>query len=330
MSSPTAVATAPGKLFLTGEYVVLGGAPALVLAVDRRARVEATLQAGPLVVESVADGTCDVIADPLLGELPGGDARAVVAAARSLGIGAPTRIGGTVRVDSRTFLADGRKLGLGRSAAALVAAVAALSSAAGSYTRARTVEAAIAGHALLQNGLGSGADVAAAVHGGLVEVRRRGPEMAVVPRGLPIGLHVVVGWSGESAATTPLLARFAGAREHGARTLSGLAAEAERAAAAVAAGDAEGLLAATDASGRLLERLGHDLDLPIVTPGLARLVSAARGLGIAVKPSGAGGGDCGVALARSAGEAAALEDAWRAAGIEPLALGLAAEGVALG
>jgi phosphomevalonate kinase len=323
----SAVATAPGKLFLTGEYVVLGGAPALVLAVDRRARVRLDLADGPLVIESVADATCDTLADALAGELPGGDARAVVAALRSLGLG---HVGGRVEVDTSDFLAGGQKLGLGRSAAALVAAAAALLSARGGYTHARTLEAAIAGHALLQNGLGSGADVAAAVHGGVVEVRRRGRELTVAARDLPAGIHVAVGWSGESAATAPLLSRFVAAREHGAAALSQLGTEAERAAAAVLRGDAEDLLAATDASGRLLERLGRDLDLPIVTPGLARLMARARRLGAAVKPSGAGGGDCGVALVRSPAEVTALHEAWRADGITPLPLRIATAGVALG
>jgi phosphomevalonate kinase len=323
----SAVATAPGKLFLTGEYVVLGGAPALVLAVDRRARVRLHLGDGPLVIESVADGAHDTIADALVGELPGGDARAVVAALRSLGF---EHVGGRVEVDTTDFLAGGQKLGLGRSAAALVAAAAAFLSARGGFTPERTLEAATAGHALLQNGLGSGADVAAAVHGGVVEVRRRGRELAVAARDLPAGIHVAVGWSGESAATTPLLSRFVAAREHGAATLSQLGTEAERAAAAVLRGDPEELLVATDAPGRLLERLGGDLDLPIVTPGLARLMAAARRLGAAVKPSGAGGGDCGVALVRSPAAVAALHEAWRADGITPLPLRIAGAGVTLG
>jgi phosphomevalonate kinase len=327
MSAGAMRATAPGKLFLTGEYVVLGGAPALVVAIDRRASVEVSPDEGPLVVESAADGTRDEIRDALDGELPGGDARAVVAAVRSLGLG---HLGGRVHVDTRHFLAGGQKLGLGRSAAALVAAAAAFLAARGAFVPARALEAAVAGHALLQNGLGSGADVAAAVHGGLVEVRRRGRELAVAARDVPAGLEIVVGWSGESAATAPLVSRFVAAREHGAATLSQLGAEAERAAVAVAGGDADALLDATDASGRLLERLGHDLDLPIVTPGLARLMATARRLGAAVKPSGAGGGDCGVALVRSSAAAAALREAWRADGIEPLPLAVAASGVTLG
>ena len=327
MSAVPATASAPGKLFLTGEYVVLGGAPALVLAVDRRARVDVTLADGPLIVDSVADAASEEFRDSLAGPLPGGDARAVVAAVRSLGLG---HLGGRVHVDTRDLLAGGAKLGLGRSAAALVAAAAACLSAHGRFTPARTLDAAIAGHALLQNGLGSGADVAAAVQGGLVEVRRRGPELAIAPREIPTGLEVVVGWSGESAATAPLLARFVAAHERGAATLSRLGIEAEAAAAAVVRGDAGALLAATDASGRLLEQLGRDLDLPIVTPALARLMTIARRLGAAVKPSGAGGGDCGVALVSSVAAATVLREAWQADGIEPLRLGATTAGVTLG
>ena len=41
-----AVATAPGKLVVLGEYAVLGNAPALVMAVDRRCRAEIVTRDG--------------------------------------------------------------------------------------------------------------------------------------------------------------------------------------------------------------------------------------------------------------------------------------------
>src|SRR5262249_59369926 len=77
----TVRASAPGKLFLTGEWAVLRGAPALVAAVDRR--VSVTIEPGTdgVVVESLAEGRADRLnlgsADA---PLPRGDARALQAA----------------------------------------------------------------------------------------------------------------------------------------------------------------------------------------------------------------------------------------------------------
>ena len=50
-------------------------------------------------------------------------------------------------------------------------------------------------------------------------------------------------------------------------------------------------------------------------------------MGAAAKPSGAGGGDCGIALATSEAQADAVRAAWRAEGIVPLPVAIAAEGV---
>jgi phosphomevalonate kinase len=77
----------------------------------------------------------------------------------------------------------------------------------------------------------------------------------------------------------------------------------------------------------VLEWLGREAGIPVVTPALARLVAAARRAGAAAKPSGAGGGDCGIALVDSPARADAVRAAWRAAGIVPLAIAIAAHGV---
>src|SRR5207245_2975530 len=74
-------------------------------------------------------------------------------------------------------------------------------------------------------------------------------------------------------------------------------------------------------------RLGDETGMPIVTPALARLVAAARRVGAAAKPSGAGGGDCGIALVTSAAQADAVVAAWRAEGIVPLPVAITVEGV---
>jgi phosphomevalonate kinase len=329
-------ARAPGKLFLTGEYAVLAGAPALVAAVDRHAcvRVELAERRGPLVVESLAEGERRTVADVEAGELPQGDVGCVIAALRATrACREDARLAAAVTVDSRSFLDGAQKLGLGRSAATLAAMVGALLAAAGDTDRQHVLAAAVSANVLFQAGLGSGGDVAASVHGGLVEVIRRAGDLHATRRRLPAGLHLVAGWTGESASTVPLLRRFASAQQgaaEGPATLAALCAVAARAAGAVADGDAAGLADAVDRSADLLAQLGGEVGIPIVTPALARLVRAARGVGAAAKPSGAGGGDCGIALAHSAEQAAAVRAAWEAEGITPLALALAPDGVTVG
>jgi len=323
-------ASAPGKLFVTGEYAVLAGAPALLAAVDRRALVHIALEpgAGALEAESLAEGTRRVIHDPEREPLGGGDAGAVLAALRIVRAAAPSlaAMRAQVVVDTRTFLVDGEKLGLGRSAATVTAAVAAFLAGVGRHDRGEILEAALAAHALFQDGRGSGADVAAAARGGVLEFRRDGARVAVTTRALPRGLHLLVGWSGEGGATDPMLRRFAAGTGEP-RSLRELSAVAERAAAAVERGDGAALLDAVASTADLLARLGDEVGIPIVTPALARLVAAARRVGAAAKPSGAGGGDCGIALATSEAQADAVRAAWRAEGIVPLSVAIAAEGV---
>src|SRR5439155_1246008 len=201
--------------------------------------------AGALEAESLAEGTRRVIHDPEREPLGGGDAGAVLAALRIVRAAMPSlaAMRAQVVVDTRTFLADGEKLGLGRSAATVTAAVAAFLAGVRRQDRGEILEAALAAHALFQDGRGSGADVAAAARGGVLEFRRDGARVTVTARALP------------------------------------------------------------------------------------RLVAAARRVGAAAKPSGAGGGDCGIALATSGAQADAVAAAWRAEGIVPLPVAIAAEGV---
>src|SRR5207244_5737824 len=137
---------------------------------------------------------------------------------------------------------------------------------AGRPTREGILERALAANAFFQDGRGSGADLAAAVHGGLVEVRRRDAALRVQSRALPRGVHLVAGWTGESAPTGLLLARFAAAAAHEPRSLGPLREVARRAADAVERGDAQGLAAAIDRSADLPERPGSEAATPIVPP----------------------------------------------------------------
>jgi phosphomevalonate kinase len=314
--------TAPGKLFLTGEWAVLRGAPALVAAVDRVVRVDVRPDEA-LAVESPAEGRTWT-PDAGTAGADEGDVGAVLAVWRRLGA---TR--GRVTVDSRAFLIGERKLGLGRSAATIAAAVLACRAVAGaSVGREAVLADALAANAIFQDGQGSGADVAAAVYGGVVTAEPRDGSLVVERHGLPEGLHLLAGWTGESAATTPLVTAFAGMPAP--PVLADLTITSRAAAAALVARDRIRLCEAVDRAGDLLARFGAETGLPVVTPALARLVDVARRAGAAAKPSGAGGGDCGIALAPTPSVAAAVRAAWRDAGILPLDVTVACDGASLG
>ncbi len=266
---------APGKLVLTGAYAVLGGAPAVVMATNRGVHADGS------VVEP--DPTREVRA--ALGSTP-----------------APF-------VDASALHEGRRKLGLGGSAAILVASLGVLAAGRGDdlgapEVRARVFREARMAHARAQGG-GSGVDVAASVHGGLL-VYTPSPweaprlEHAVVPADL-----VVRAWfSGESARTSDLLSRVEALASRDAAghraALEAIALPAEDARAAVLEGDVVAFIVAVDRTADALAALGVRADAPIVPAAFARLAEAARAEGGAFVPSGAGGGDVGVWVGRSA------------------------------
>ena len=81
-------------------------------------------------------------------------------------------------------------------------------------------------------------------------------------------------------------------------------------------------------SRRLLSDLSRTSGIVIETPRLRRLVDIARGFGASAKSSGAGGGDCGIALCPPGTDADAMCSAWEASGIRPLDLSVHSRGEA--
>jgi phosphomevalonate kinase len=280
------VALAPGKAFLTGEYAVLHGGTAIVMAIDRhaRARLGTPRQRSPLLA---------------------------AAAKVSIDHCGPAE----VDVDTSAMIGpDGQKLGLGSSAAAVTAAVLMRHHAAGcQLTDDELFVLARRAHARVQPG-GSGADVLASVLGGVLEVRRD-PESGIEwsPAALPAGLELVFLWTG-AAASTPALVAAVGDM---AADLVGLAAELS---GALLGGERAASLALVERYREELRKLGQDAGVEIITPAHEQVAALARARGGAAKPSGAGGGDLAVAFLWEPEAARALREDARAVGLLPIDL----------
>jgi phosphomevalonate kinase len=224
------------------------------------------------------------------------------------------------KVDVRALQDDAeRKLGLGSSAASIVASFGARALARGDDPRHAAVRSEIFRLARdahqRQQGGGSGVDVAASVHGGVLRYTvLRGPshgaesrpphrsaesgriETSIHAVDMPPGLVLSAFWSGTSARTSELLARVDALRARGGAgaVFTALRGVAEEAADAI--GDARRFVKRAAGFGRALAALGDAADVPIVPPAFAELSALAEREGAAFFPSGAGGGDVAVWL----------------------------------
>ncbi len=293
-------ARAPGKLVLSGAYSVLTGAPALVVAVDRYVLADSARAATFLTPEVRA----------ALGE------RA-----------APW-------FDASALREGDEKLGLGSSAAILVASLAALELATEPTLTddalcARVYDRAFVAHRAAQGG-GSGVDVAASAHGGVLAARRRGAALELLRLELPSALYFEVWACSVAASTSAFLARIAefATRDpaaHAAR-INAQADAAEAALAAAQRGDGADFVRAIARQVTTLTALGESAGVSIVTAELADLAYLASAHRAAFLPAGAGGGDVAYWVGPSAPPP---ESATRASelGLSRLQLTLGARGV---
>lgn len=196
----------------------------------------------------------------------------------------------------------GRKLGLGSSAATIVASLGSRAVARGQDPRQPPVRATIfraarEAHAREQGG-GSGVDIAASVFGGVLRYALTDKAPLIKAIEPPSDLVLEAFWSGTSARTSDLLARVerlrSRSRDH--QALAALHHCAERAAAALERADTRAFVEEASAYGRALAELGQAADAPIVPQAFAELGAHAALAGAAFLPSGAGGGDVGVWL----------------------------------
>lgn len=247
---------------------------------------------------------------------------------------------------------SGAKYGLGSSGAVAVAVTRALGAHLGLELNSLDVYKIAMVATLLAGAAGSGGDIACSAHGGVVLYRRPNPTaLAELVAADPVaavaapwpnlridarsdlgGLQLLVGWTGSPVKTDSQLKKAGGADRDFVRGVSSIS---EKLWQALADGDHTAAFACLRENRTLLQDYERERAVCIETEKLKALADIADGAGAAGKSSGSGGGDCGIALVgvsngadaeSSPRETAAdITARWRAAGIRPLPLKLAAQ-----
>lgn len=330
---------APGKLFIVGEYAVVEpGEPAVLVAVDRYLHVRLAEREGA--------------AAPASSEHVRAAIRAIDELREARGI--PAR-GFEIEIESELDDEQGRKFGLGSSAAVTVALVDALDrfyalslDAVERFKLALLATIEISPRA-------SGGDIAASTFGGWI--RYSSPDRAALaahraqhgivatmgspawdgfsmrPLPAPTASRLLVGWTGSPASTKHLVDSVARANRSVARTeeqraeflaesracVDALVAALEAGGADASAPDADPARTLRTARA-LLQRLAIGRGITIETDALRELCDIAERHGATAKPSGAGGGDCGIVLAGRDSDVGAILREWEEHGIRRLDL----------
>lgn len=349
-----AVAKAPGKLFLAGEYAVVEGSPAIVLAVDRYLTVEVSLaDKGTLVSSHQPDLRISwerqeqeqgLIFEP---DHPYG----LVAAAMEMAetylkdLGHEVTSHYQLKIESDLDdLASGRKYGLGSSGAVTVAAIKAILTYFGLSPDPLLVYK-LAVLTQVDHGLsGSFGDLAASSFGGLLAYSRPNqtwllqamaeqsisqlveedwPGLHIEGLDLPPGLDILVGWTQTVASTEALLGQVK-------ENVDQKSLKAEFVAAsqiclvdlirAFKKADVSAIKEGLRHNRQLLLAYTSQLGIVLETPSLKSLIGLAENFGAVAKTSGAGGGDCGFCLVENPDQVDRIHQAWQEAGVIPLDL----------
>jgi phosphomevalonate kinase len=315
----TVRASAPGKLLLFGEYAVLGGGTALVMAVDRRARV---------VIEACDSEDLHVVA-PQLGlggeglvfdadrsdRVLGMTGRLLAERLQHYGIDAA---GVRITVDtSALFDRDdaGREVKLGLGSSAAVSAALDVALAAWANRPAPGLNDLLPAYRRAVGGPVSGADLAASLNGGLQRVHASGSALEAAPMPAPEGLQILPVWAGRPASTPAFAAAFGRWREQAPEAAADWVAGMDRLTRSLLDGAraADWVEAARTWCDGLIELQGA-IGERIVTDRHRALVQTAAGPGVVYKTCGAGGGDFGVALSTATEALAAFRDRVSAVG----------------
>lgn len=235
-----------------------------------------------------------------------------------------------------------KKVGFGSSAAVCVAAVAAILDFHGyEASKDELYKLSTIAHYYAQGKVGSAFDVAASAYGGLFVYSRfdpgwltkrvdsgeklvtivgqKWPSLFIEKLDIPGNFHLLVGWTGDSASTSAMIKQMnefkAANSDEYYRLYNKVASIAGRAIDYFRAGNYEEFLSCLTENEAALRELGKVSGVNIETLQLAKLSEIAADYGAAGKLSGAGGGDCGIAVCFDDVTANNITAAWQDEGL---------------
>ncbi len=295
-----AVASAPAKAMLFGEYAVLEGAPAVALAFDRRITATARRTGRSRVASDLLPGgALDVDVE---GVLPHPVLRFVWPLLRAAGPG----------IELAFDAGFPPVWGLGSSSASTLAAAAALRALDGRDVSPGALFAEVLDRQRDVQGAASGYDAATQLTGGCTVFRPASPSPFGRARAAE-GWSWLIAWTGDKVSTGAMIRSVRERHPRGAPIYSRVGALAEEAVDRIAAHDPTGVGGCLRRGQALLEELGAS---PAWATERARALAASPGV-LGARLSGAGGGDCLVVLAS---DAAAAAEAVTAVGLTRLDL----------
>lgn len=345
---------APGKLFLAGEYAITNtGQTSILFAVDRYVTVTLTPTTDGIVTLSnglYADYAC-AVDDLSAVDLSTEWALCLRTCQIMQDIYTQHDMPFTgYRVEITSDLTqNNQKLGLGSSAALVVALVRAFLAAADiDMPNDRLFKLGVLVTATTPPfNSGSMGDIAAAVYGGTIHYRKfdgawlkeqlmtnsllslldvNWPEMAITPLEFPENWQLLVGWTGQPANTQDMLAvnqEFA--RIYREKLASKSTPLVDKIAKAITTADYLRVATLLQLNQEALKRYASFMHLNYLTDRLHMLLVIAHKFGAAAKISGAGGGDNGIAIVKDSEKAEKIRCAWQKHDITPLELNIAPE-----
>lgn len=345
---------APGKLYLAGEYAVVEtGFPAVLTSVNKYVTVTVnksqnggTIQSKNLNKELIhwnRQGT-ELVFDDSESQLQ--YILAAIKFVEKYALESDRKLSYyDLLVTSELDSEDGKKYGLGSSAAVTVAVVKTLGDFYHLGLTAMDIYKISAISHLSVQGNGSLGDIAASAFGGIVAyyspdrnwifnmIRNHSiteilaldwPQLQISSLELPDDLELTVGWTGSPASTSILVDRIALTKaqkvEKYQNFLHASRQNVENLISGFKTNNATLIKEMFSKYRELLKDLAEFSDVHIETELLTKLCDIAENLGGSAKTSGAGGGDCGIVLSDKKLDIAELKKEWQAVGITPLTL----------